>query len=71
MSRISVVRFRCRFGGLALEGRVKLESTTQWRYSRPPMNALLHSGPLGWCLGNLNFPNRRIRTRTSGGVGGT
>ena len=21
-------------------------------------------------LGNLNFPNRRIRTRTSGGVGG-
>jgi len=28
----------------------------------------LHSGPL--VLGNLNIPNRRMRTRMSGSVGG-
>ena len=54
--------------GLALEGRVKLESTAQRRHTRSARREPLPSGPLR--SGNLNFPNRRIRTRTYGGVGG-
>ena len=69
MSRISTVCSRCLLRqGLCWRVRVKLESTTRRRYTRSATNAPLHSGPLR--LGNLNFPNRRMRTRTSGGVGG-
>ena len=69
MSRISVVCSRCPLRrSLALEGRVKLESTTQVEIHTvgEEGTAALRSARSE----NLNFPNRRIRTRTYGGVGG-
>ena len=52
----------------ALKGRVKLESTTKAEIHTlgEEGTSALRSAPSE----NLNFPNRRIRTRTYGGVGG-
>jgi hypothetical protein len=47
---------------------VKLESTTQAEIQ--PVGEEGTSTLRSAALGNLNFSNRRIRTRTYGGVGG-
>jgi hypothetical protein len=70
MLRISIVFHRCPrpSAELSLEGRVNPKST-----------AKCGTGTIGEgraaafssaCAGNLNIPNRRMRTRMSGGVGG-
>jgi hypothetical protein len=54
--------------GPAPEGRVKLENTAKVEIhtlGEEGTSALRSAGS-----GNLNVPNRRIRTRTYGGVGG-
>jgi hypothetical protein len=69
MSRILVGCSRCPLRrSYALEGRVKPESTTQAEIQSvgEEGTSTLRSA----ILENLNFPNRRIRTRTYGGVGG-
>ena len=53
---------------LPLEGRVKLESTA--KRGTPTSDEEGASALRSASLGNLNIPNRRIRTRTYGGVGG-
>jgi hypothetical protein len=70
MPRISIVvpRHPRRSAELVSEGRVNPERTAQWG------NATLgaEGAPVlrSAFSGSRNFPNRRIRTRTSGGVGG-
>ena len=50
------------------EGRMKSESMATWGHATMGEEgaSVLRSA----CSGNLNFPNRRMRTRMSGGVGG-
>jgi hypothetical protein len=70
MPRISVVFPRCprTSAELSLEGRVQPESTAKWGTDTIGEEgaSTLRSARLE----NLNIPNRRIRTRTYGGVGG-
>jgi hypothetical protein len=70
MLRISVVFHRCprTSAELSLEGRVKPNSTAKRgndTIGDEHAAALRSAG-----TGNLNVPNRRMRTRMSGGVGG-
>jgi len=70
MLRISVVFHRSprTSAELSLEGRVKPNSTAKCgtgTIGEERATALRSA-----CLGNLNIPNRRMRTRMSGGVGG-
>ena len=70
MSRISIVvpRCPCRPTELSPEVRVKPDRSAKWGQSTAgeEQTAALRSASSG----SLNFPNRRIRTRTYGGVGG-
>ena len=70
MLRISVVFHRCprTSAELSLEGRVKPNSTAKCGKGTggEERAATLRSASMG----NLNIPNRRMRTRMSGGVGG-
>ncbi len=70
MPRISVVLPRCprTSAELSLEGRVMPDRTAKWGPGTLGEEgaSVLRSARSG----NLNSPNRRMRTRMSGGVGG-
>ena len=53
---------------LSLEGRVMPNRTAKWGTGTLGEEGASVLGSAS--SGNLNFPNRRIRTRTYGGVGG-
>ena len=70
MPRISGVLPRCprTSAELSLEGRVMPDQTVKWgpgTFGEEGASVLRSASS-----GNLNFPNRRMRTRMSGGVGG-
>ena len=70
MPRISGVLPRCprMSAELSLEGRVKPDRIAKWgtgAFGEEGASVLRSASS-----GNLNSPNRRMRTRMSGGVGG-
>ena len=70
MLRITVVLHRCprTSAELSLEGRVKPNSTA--KRGKGTIDEERATALRSACPGNLNIPNRRMRTRMSGGVGG-